>query len=404
MPRETLSPAEARRIALAAQGFAAPRAPQVGTARLLKTLAGIGLLQIDSVNVLVRSHYLPLFSRLGPYDAALLDRAAWSRGGRRRLFEYWGHEASLLPLYLHPLLRWRMARAERGEGVYRSIARFGRERRPFIDAALAEIADRGPLSASELAVAGRARGSWWGWSEGKIALEWLFWAGRLTVAGRRTAGFERVYDLPERVLPAEALAQPTLPEPEAQRALLRLAAQALGVATERDLREYFRLPPADAKTRLAELVEAGDLRAVQVRGWERPAYLWPAARIPRRVEATALLSPFDPLVWERARAERLFDFHYRIEIYTPAAKRRHGYYVLPFLLGERLVGRVDLKAERASRRLLVNAAYAEPEVDLEAAAEALREELRSMAKWLGLEGVAVQPRGDLAEALRRARP
>jgi uncharacterized protein YcaQ len=395
---------EARRIALAAQGFASSRSGEVGRARLLKALRGLGLLQIDSVNVLVRSHYLPLFARLGPYPVSLLDRAAWGRRGERRLFEYWGHEASLLPIELHPLLRWRMARAERGEGVYRRVARFGRERRAFIYATLAEVAARGPLSASELTNGGRGRGSWWGWSEGKAALEWLFWSGRLTAARRRNAGFERVYDLPERVLPKAVLDLPTPPEAEAQRGLLRLAAAALGVATERDLREYFRLPPADARARVAELVEAGELSPAAVQGWDRPAYLAPSARTPRRIEAAALLSPFDPLVWERARAERLFDFHYRIEIYTPAAKRRHGYYVLPFLLGDRLVGRVDLKADRTQGLLAVNAAHAEPSVAADAAAEALKIELRKMAGWLGLGGVAVQPRGNLAEALRRARP
>jgi uncharacterized protein YcaQ len=395
---------EARRIALAAQGFASSRSGEVGRARLLKALRGLGLLQIDSVNVLVRSHYLPLFARLGPYPVSLLDRAAWGRRGERRLFEYWGHEASLLPIELHPLLRWRMARAERGEGVYRGVARFGRERRAFIYAILAEVAARGPLSASELTNGGRGRGSWWGWSEGKAALEWLFWSGRLTAARRRNAGFERVYDLPERVLPKAVLDLPTPPEAEAQRGLLRLAAAALGVATERDLREYFRLPPADARARVAELVEAGELSPAAVQGWDRPAYLAPSARTPRRIEAAALLSPFDPLVWERARAERLFDFHSRIEIYTPAAKRRHGYYGLPVLLGDRLVGRVDLKADRTQGLLAVNAAHAEPSVAADAAAEALKIELRKMAGWLGLGGVAVQPRGNLAEALRRARP
>ena len=371
---------------------------------MLAAVRRLGLLQIDSVNVLVRSHYLPLFSRLGAYAPALLDRAAWSRRGRRRLFEYWGHEASLLPVELHPLLRWRMARAERGEGVYGRIGRFGRERRAFIEATLAEIVERGALSASELTDGGRGPGSWWGWSEGKTALEWLFWSGRLTTAERRMAGFERVYDLPERVLPSAILDLPTPPEADAQRDLLRLAAGALGVATERDLREYFRLTPEDARARLSELVEGGELQPVSVRDWANPAYLAPGVRAPRRIEAAALLSPFDPLVWERARAERLFDFHYRIEIYTPAAKRRHGYYVLPFLLGDRLVGRVDLKADRTRGRLAVNAAYAEPGIELGAAADALKTELRTMAGWLGLDDVAVQPRGELAEALRRARP
>lgn len=403
MPRhEKLSLAQARRIALAAQGFADGRPARLGPKRLAAAISRLGLLQIDSVNVLVRSHYLPLFGRLGPYPLSLLDEAAWGR--RAVLFEYWGHEASLLPLPLHPLLRWRMARAERGEGIYRGLARFGRERADFIAATLAEVAARGPLSASELSNGGRAKAGWWGWSDGKAALEWLFWAGRLAVRQRRAAGFERVYDLPERVLPAEILATPTPPVEEAQRALLRLATRALGVATGADLRAYFRLERADAEARLNELVEAGELLPAAVEGWDRPAYLHPAARAPRRIEAAALLSPFDPVVWERARAERLFGFRYRIEIYTPAVKRTHGYYVLPFLVGDRLAGRVDLKAERAAGRLVVRGAYAEPGADLAATADALLRNLREMADWLGLEQIAVEARGDLADALRRARP
>lgn len=402
--REKLSLGAARRIALAAQGLAAPRPERAGAGRLHATLRRLALVQIDSVNVLVRSHYLPLFSRLGGYDPALLDRAAWGRRSQRRLFEYWGHEASLLPLELHPLLRWRMARAERGEGMYRGLARFGREKPAFIAAALAEVAARGPLSASELEGGGKGQGSWWGWSDGKAALEWLFWAGRLTAGTRRLAGFERVYDLPERALPSETLARATPPEAEAQRRLLSLAAQALGVATEKDLREHFRLDPADSKARLAELVEAGRLLPVAVEGWGHAAYLDPAARAPRLAAGSALLSPFDSLVWERERAERLFGFRYRIEIYTPAARRRHGYYVLPFLLGDRLVGRVDVKADRAARRLLVHAAFGEPGVVLAVAAEALLVELRALAGWLGLDEVLVAAKGDLAAALRRARP
>jgi uncharacterized protein YcaQ len=349
--------------------------------------------------VLVRAQYLPLFSRLGPYERTLLDRAAY--GGRRRaLFEYWGHEASLLPVALQPLLRWRMARAERGVGVYRGLVRWARRRRAFIDGILAQIAERGPLAASELTDGGRSRGNWWGWSHGKFAVEWLFWTGRLTTATRRR--FERVYDLPERVLPPAVLAVPTPPEDEAQRALVRLAARALGVATERDLADYFRLHGADARRRVGELVEAGDLVPARVEGWARPAYLDPRARAPRRVSARALLAPFDPLVWERERAERLFGFHYRIGIYTPAAQRTHGYYVLPFLLGDRLVGRVDLRADRAAGVLQVPAAHAEASVDRPRVAIALAEELRAMAGWLGLGRVVAGARGDLAAPLRAA--
>jgi uncharacterized protein len=405
MPRpEGLPLSAARRIALAAQGFGAERPSDVGVARLRAALRRMALVQIDSVNVLARSHYLPFFSRLGGYDRALLDRSAWGRRAHRRLFEYWGHEASLLPVELHPLLRWRMARAECGEGVYRSLAGFARERRAFIDEVAGEVARRGPLSASDLQAARPGKGPWWGWSDGKMALEWLFWAGRVTTATRRSAGFERVYDLPERVLPSAILKAPAPPEAEAQRELLSLAARALGIATESDLRDYFRLPPVETKARLRELVESGRLVMAAVEGWERPAFLDPAARAPRRIGAAALLSPFDSLIWERARAERLFGFHYRIEIYTPAARRRYGYYVLPFLLGERLVGRVDLKADRPGRRLVVQAAFAEPGTDAPLAAAALLGELQALARWLGLGEIYVAARGDLAAALRRSRP
>ena len=394
---ERLSLAQARRIALAAQGFARPRPDAVPDRRhVRRALDRLGLLQIDSVNVLVRAHYLPLFSRLGPYATELLDRAAYA-GSARALFEYWGHEASLLPVQSHPLLRWRMARAERGEGIYGELARFGRERRDYIESVFAEVKDHGPLGASALRDGGRGKGSWWGWSDGKRALEWLFWAGRVTTAARR--GFERIYDLPERVLPPSVLAIPTPSPEDAQRDLLRIAARALGIATERDLRDYFRLAVADARARLAELVEAGDVIPVSVEGWTQPAFLDPGARLPRRIEVRALVAPFDPLVWERDRTERLFGFRYRLEIYTPAHKREHGYYVLPFLLDERLAARVDLKADRAARRLLVRGAHAEPGVSLPEVAAALRAELGMMARWLGLDRVTIEARGALARAL-----
>jgi uncharacterized protein YcaQ len=366
-------------------------------------LGRIGLLQIDSVNVLARAHYLPLLARLGPYATSVLDEAAWGPRRRRRLFEYWAHEASLLPVESQPLLRWRMERAARGEGIYSGLARFGRERRDYVEAVLAEVGARGALAASELSSGGRAQGSWWGWSDGKRALEWLFWAGLVTTATRRGA-FERVYDLSARVLPPAVLAAPTPPAEEAQRALLRIAAGALGVATERDLRDYFRLEPAETRARIAEMEEAGDLLPVRVEGWDRPAWIDPGAagRIPRRIGARALLAPFDPVVWERARAERLFGFRYRIEIYTPAPRREYGYYVLPFLLGDRLVGRVDLKADRAGGRLLVHAAHAEPGADHARVAGALAAALSEMAGWLGLRAVLAGDRGDLSRALRSA--
>lgn len=397
--RDTLSLSEARRIALAAQGFCDPRPEVAGPRHLRRVFDRVGVIQIDSVNVLVRSHYLPGFSRLGGYPAALLNQAAWGTG-KRALFEYWGHEASLLPVDLHPLLRWRMERAARGEGLYGGLARFMVDRRDYLEGVLAEVAARGALGASELSEPGVSAGSWWGWSDGKRALECLFWAGLVTTAGRR--GFERLYDLPGRVLPAAVLTRPTPPEDEAQRGLLRIAARALGVATEADLRDYFRLDAADAKCRVAELVEAGELVPVTVKGWTQPAYRHPDARCPRRVEAQALLSPFDSLIWERARTERLFGFRFRLEIYTPAHKREHGYYVLPFLLGDRLVARVDLKADRAAGTLLVHAAHGEPHADPTATAAALADQVRRLASWLGLERVRVGERGDLSTPLRSA--
>jgi uncharacterized protein YcaQ len=397
---ETLSAAEARHVALAAQGFDGIRDTRRPTPRrLLRALDRLNLLQIDSVNVLVRAHYLPLFARLGAYESTHLDAAAYA-GPRRVLFEYWGHQASLLPVALQPLFRWRMARAEEGLGIYGGLARFARGRRAYIEATLAEVAERGPLTASQLRRGGRGRGSWWGWSEGKAALEWLFWTGRITTATRR--GFERVYDLTERALPPHIIALPTPPEPEALKSLVRLAARALGVATVRDLCDYFRLGGADAKPCLAELVEAGELTPVRVEGWRESAYLYAGTPLPRRVSTRALLSPFDSLIWERQRTERLFDFHYRISIYTPSALRTHGYYVLPFLLNERLVARVDLKADRAARVLRVPSAHAEPGVDGRRVAPALLDELRAMAAWLGLERVETSRRGGLLRAGRHA--
>ncbi|WP_425349326.1 winged helix-turn-helix domain-containing protein [Consotaella salsifontis] len=364
---------------------------------LKRVLSHTGLLQIDSVSVLARAHYLPVFSRLGAYPRALLEEAAW-KGSRRILFEYWAHEASLLPVETQPLLRWRMARAAEGIGIYGGLARFGRERRDLIDDVLAEIERRGPVGSSDFE--GEAGvGGWWGWSDTKRALEWLFWAGRVTTTSRR--GFARLYDIPERVLPKAVLDAPT-PEPaEAHRRLLAIAARAHGVATASDLRDYFRQSPDDVKARLPELVEEGVLIPVAVEGWRQPAYLHREARLPRRVEARALLAPFDPLIFERSRTERLFGFHYRIEIYVPADKRRFGYYVLPFLLGERLVARVDLKADRKTGLLKVLASYAEEGAPPETA-EALALELSDMARWLDLGALAVFAKGDLSVTLAAA--
>ena len=356
-PVERLSAGQARRVALAAQGFADPRAPgEPGGHALRRVLSRVGLFQIDSVNVLQRAHYLPLFSRLGPYDTALLDRAAFY--APRRLFEYWGHEASLLPVALQPLLRWRMARAE--EEAWGGMRRIQRDRPELVAQVLEEVRARGPVAASDVLEHERPKrtGPWWDWSDAKRAFEWLFWSGQITSARRR--GFERLYDLPERVLPREVVQTPTPSPADAQRELVRIASRAMGVAAEKDLRDYFRLPVAEARERVAELVEAGELWPVEVEGWTVSGYVHPEARLPRSLHARALVGPFDSLVWERPRVERVFGFRYRIEIYVPKPKRVHGYYVLPFLLGDRLVARVDLKADRAEGVLRVQASHAEP--------------------------------------------
>ncbi len=398
MARAKLSAAEARRVALAAQGFANGRPMKPDGRALRRVLKQVGLLQIDSVNVLARGHYLTLFGRLGPYPLELVDKAAWY--SPRRLFEYWGHEASLLPVTTHPLLRWRMQRAH--DDAWGGMKAVARDRPDLVERVLAEVGERGPVAASEVEEVGSRRGEpWWSWSDTKRAFEFLFWSGLITSARRRN--FERLYDLPERVLPRAVVTTPT-PKPEdAQRELVRIAARSLGVAAERDLRDYFRLPLADARARVAELVEAGELLPVAVEGWSTPVYLWHETIVPRAVDAAALIGPFDSLIWERARVERLFGFRYRIEIYVPAPKRVHGYYVLPFLLGDRLVARVDLKADRAAGELRVRAAHGEPDAP-PATAAALAKELRAMADWLGLERVRVERRGDLARILRSALP
>ena len=394
--RQRLSAAEARRVALAAQGFADGRPAQADGRALRGVIKQVGLLQIDSVNVLARGHYLTLFGRLGPYPPALVDKAAWY--APRRLFEYWGHEASLLPVATHPLLRWRMQRAhDDAWGGMKSVAR---ERPELVERVLETVAERGPIAASDMEdETPRRRAPWWNWSDAKRAFEFLFWSGRITSARRRN--FERLYDLPERVLPRAVVAAATPAPEDAQRELVRIAARCLGVAGERDLRDYFRLPTAEARERVTELVEAGELLPVEVEGWGMPGYLWHETRVPRAVDGRALIGPFDSLLWERSRVERLFGFRYRIEIYVPAPKRVHGYYVLPFLLGDRLAGRVDLKADRAAGELRVQAAHAEPDAPPETAS-ALTGELHAMAHWLGLERIRVEQRGDLAKALRNA--
>ena len=362
----------------------------------------LGALQLDSVNVFTRSHYIPVFSRLGPYDRSRLDRIAGHGNGKvdRRLIEYWAHEASLIPVELHPLLRWRMANVA-GE-AWRSIAKIGRDQPELVAQTLALVAERGPIRARDT---GAVRpppktGRMWNWHQEKVALEYLFFTGQVGAASR--VNFERRYDLIDRVLPAEIRDRPTPSVPDAQRQLMRVAARALGVATESDLGDYFRLPRAASKERVAELVASGELTPVSVEGWGAPAYLCPGAREPRKLHARALISPFDSLIWSRPRTERLFGFHYRIEIYTPAGKRVHGYYVLPFLLGDSLVARVDLKSDRGRDALIVQGAFAEAGVDRVGVAAELAAELRLVARWLGLDELSVSGRGDLSGELAAA--
>lgn len=382
---------------LMAQGFRDPRAPVPSMRHLNRALGRTGVLQVDSVNVLQRAHYMPLYSRLGGYDTELLHRAQSGRN-RRRLVEYWAHVQALMPVELWPLMQHRMDyyRQRRGKW-WRNV--------PETLAArlLAEVRARGASTARDLDDGTpRTKENWgWNWSQARQGLDYLYMIGELAVAGRNSQ-FEVRYDLPERVLPDAVLAMPVPSAADATRELVRRAARSLGVATEPCLRDYFRIhTAAQMRPAIDELVEAGELIPVAIEGWARPAYLHSSAVVPRTVHSRALLSPFDPLVWERERTERLFDFHYRIEIYTPAAQRKYGYYVLPFLLGERIVARVDLKADRAHGVLRVLAAHAEDGAPPETAAE-LAAELHQLRQWLGLKGLTVLPRGGLAPALALA--
>ena len=393
---------DARRIALAAQGWTDPRPTgRVDRRHFRRVLERLATVQLDSVNVLGRSHELVFFSRLGPYDTGALSRWLWES---HEVFEYWGHEASLHPVDRQPLLRWRMAQEHAWAGVAQTV----RDYPEMAASALAEIAERGPISIGELEVHRanpREREHWWGWGDGKRVVEHLFFGGEVTATRRN--GFTRHYMLPEQWLPATVLAAAPPPEDEDRRVLLLLAAAALGGGTARDLADYYRLNVPDARPVMEALVADGALVPVQVEGWKDRAYLHPEARRPRRrLSARALLSPFDSLIWERSRTERLWDVRYRVEIYVPAAQRVHGYYVLPFLLDEAIVARVDLKADRQAGVLRVRSAWAEPPTrggpDRDRVCAELAAELRSMAAWLGLDDIAVEPRGDLAEALTLA--
>jgi len=398
MLRQSLSQSQARRIALAAQGFLDPRHETPTMRTLARTVARTGVLQIDSVNVLQRAHYMPLFSRMGAYDIALLHRASGTKP--RRLVEYWAHMAAYMPVELWPYMKHRMARARvEAWGGPRSIY----ARRPDLVAdVLRDVARHGPVTARDIDDdLPKAKVDWgWNWSEVKQALEFLFFAGEITAAGRN-GQFERLYDLPERVIPGHILRQPDPTPADAHIELVRRAAVSHGVGTEACLRDYYRMGSEASQPAVRALVESGELEPVAVEGWQQPAYLHRDARMPRRVTARALLSPFDPVVWERARTERVFDFRYRIEIYVPEHARVHGYYVLPFLLGENLVARVDLKADRRSGTLLVKGAFSELTAPADTPVE-LATALRELAAWLGLRRTMIEPRGDLASALSAA--
>jgi uncharacterized protein len=434
-PAEVMSAEEARRIALAAQGFGDPRpGGRVTAGHIQRVIERIGVLQLDSVNVLCRSHYLPVFARLGPYSRDSLDRMAWGAPKQRKLFEFWAHAASMLPLSTFPLLRWRMDAARRWvwEGwtspdapgrppadyatswdaaiqapwaVIEGMTRLTLERPGLVSEILELIAERGRVAAGDASPDGQRRkgptaegGRMWNWQDSKIAIEWLFCTGQVTTATRK--GFERIYDLTERVLPPDVLNAPAPSAEDAQRELLRIAASRLGVGTEKQMRGYFGLSGSQPKELIAELVDAGELAPVRVEGTRMLRCA--EATAPTQIEARALLPPFDSLIWDRDRTLRLFDFHYRISLYTPAAQRVHGYYVLPFLLGDKLVARVDLKADRRQSALLVPVVTAEPGVGHRDAAAELAEELRLMADWLELDQVVVDGKGDLAPALKRA--
>ena len=394
MAGASLSAAQARRIALGAQGFADQRPTgRVDRRHLRRVIDRMGLIQIDSVNVLVRSQELPLFARLGPHPRTLIDDAT----ADGELFEYWVHEASHVPSEHHHLYRWRMRSPHRW-GVFRRLMA---DRPDFVDSVYHHVAENGPIVAGDLKQRVGKKGTWWDYDDGKVALEALFHEGRLG-ARRRPNDFARLYDIAERMIPPAVLDRPTPPEHEARKELLVLAAKHHGVATLVELADYHRQGNPPVRPLIPELVEEGRLLEVEVEGWSKPGYLHPEAVTPRRIEARALLSPFDPIVWNRDRAEQLFGFRYRIEIYVPGPKRQYGYYVLPFLLGDELVARVDLKADRANSTLLVQSAWGEtgiPEADV---AHELAEELASMAEWLELERVHVTGAGDLGPALSTA--
>ena len=392
--QQSLSIAQARRITLGSQGFNIGRPAGVSDRRQVRrVLNNVKLFQIDSVNVLARAHEMPLWSRLGAYKRGVLDDML--RDGE--LFEFWAHEASLLPMADWPLWQWQM-QSDAVSGHWSEIAKLELATPGYVTSILRAVEERGPIAASDLKTPGRRTGPWWDWNEAKYALEWLFRTGQVTA--RRRNSFEREYLLPEHAIPAHVLGTAPISEHDARVELLDRGANALGVATEGDIADYFRLKPAASKAAFRDLLDRQRIAPVSVEGWDKPAFLHCAAKLPRTINARSLLSPFDPVVWERRRAERLFDFHYRIEIYTPAQKRIYGYYVLPFLFGDTIAARVDLKADRKARVLQVPGVFLEGGAHRDATASALADELRDLARWLQLDTIEVVNNGNLAAALR----
>lgn len=387
MPKRKLTIDQARRATLKAQGFgrSTPNG-RVDKRHFRRLFSDIGLLQLDSVNVLERSHYLPVFSRLGGYSKAELNKYTVGSG---EIFEYWGHAASLLPVELYPYYRSKMNEFR----PWHRVQKLFDEQPDYVEAVYQQIASQGPLTVSDLEDPGRRKGSWWGWGEGKTALEWLFGTGRIT--GYRNGSFARLYDLPERVIAPQYLSAPPVPQPDAYRHFLQLAVRHFAIGTATDLADYYRLNRPKARPVIKEMVASGDLVEVDVAGWDGQVLADPELTIPKAIRGSALLSPFDPVVWERDRVERQFGFHYRVEIYVPQPKRKFGYYVLPYMLDGELVGRVDLKADRQAGVLRVQAAYIEPGYDASRVGTALAADLDRMSSWLGLEGVAKSARGNL---------
>ena len=400
MPRisDQLSIHEARRIAVAAQGFDSPRPSSAVTQRHVSgVLKNIRIIQIDSVNVLVRSEELPLFARLGSHKRTAIANATKSG----KIFEYWAHEAAHIPVEFHPLFRWKMEAARRGHSTHWGLSSFYSTHKSFVESIYKRVLNDGPTNSRQLSERKVAKGTWWDWDEAKTALEYLFWTGRLMSRGRG-ADYSRIYDTPERVLPDSIIAMPTPSEHDARKALIDHAGASMGISSATDLADYFRQKLTVVRPLITELVESGDLREVAVEGWKEVAYLHSSATLPKSIQTHALLSPFDSLVWCRPRNERLFNFHYRIEIYTPRHKRIYGYYVLPFMLDGEIVGRVDVKADRAQGILRVHAAFAEPGVDRSVVARRLKNELIEMAAWLDLDDIDIARRGNLSAALRSA--